>query len=27
LVIVEPGYEHEQDDHPHPHRSWDEVSA
>jgi hypothetical protein len=27
LVIVEPGYEHEQIDHPHPHRSWDEVTV
>lgn len=27
LVIVEEGYEHEMDDHPHPHRSWDEVEA
>lgn len=25
LVIIEEGYEHETDDHPHPHRLWSEV--
>lgn len=26
-VIVEEGFEHETDDHPHPHRTWEEVGA